>query len=186
MKPLHKLGKYCNLDKLNKIVELIYSFTTFSTRAKHNWLNNPLELFDPYSLWWASGVEWHVDDIDKDEKYSIILVVQSDNYELYSSTVNNNTLAKLLKNYTPFKSIDDQINSLLVQRKDTQRLVLKAGDILLLDISCYHKLKNTKKTEDPFIFISLDIDFIPKVKEAIKVVNYFVYDFFITIDRIHD
>lgn len=82
--------------------------------------------------------------------------------------------------------MDDQINSLLVQRKDTQRLVLKAGDILLLDISCYHKLKNTKETEEPFIFISLDIDFIPRVKKAIKVVNYFVYDFFITIDQIYD
>ena len=126
MKLLHKLGKYHNLNKLNKIVELIYSFTTFSTRAKHNWVNNPLELFDPYPLWWTLGVEWHVDDIDEDKKYSIILVVQSDNYELYSSTVNNNTLEKLLKNYTPFKSMDDQINSLLVQRKDTQKLVLKA------------------------------------------------------------
>jgi hypothetical protein len=179
MKPLHKLGKYHNLDKLNKIVELSSS-TTFSTRAKHNWVNNPFsELFDPYSLWWALGVEWHVDDIDKDKKYSIILVVQSDNYELYSSTVNNNTLEKLLKNYTSFKSMDDQINSLLVQRKDTQRLVLKAGDILLLNISCYHKLENTKKTEDPFMFINLDIDFIPKIKEAVKVVNYFVHDLFV-------
>lgn len=27
--------------------------------------------------------------------------------------------------------------------------------------------------------IPLDIDFIPKVKEAIKVVNYFVYDYFV-------
>jgi hypothetical protein len=179
MKPLYKLGKYHNLDKLNKIVELIYSSTTFSTRAKHNWVNSPSGLFDPYSLWWTLGVEWHTDDIDEDKKYSIILVVQSDNYELYSSTVNNNTLEKLLKNYTPFKSMDDQINSLLVQRKDTQKLVLKTGDIFLLDISCYHKLENTKKTEDPFMFINLDIDFIPRVKEAVKVVNYFVHDFFV-------
>jgi hypothetical protein len=177
MQPLYKLGKYHNLDKLNKIVELICSSTTFSTRAKHNWINNPLDLFDPYSLWWTLGVEWHTDDIDEDKKYSIILVVQSDNYELYSSTVNNNTLEKLLKNYTPFKSMAHY--DLLVQRKDTQRLVLKAGDILLLDISCYHKLKNTKKTEDPFVFFNLDIDFIPRVKEAIKVVNYFVHDFFV-------
>jgi len=36
------------------------------------------------------------------------------------------------------------------------------------------------------MFINLDIDFIPRVKEAIKVVNYFVYDFFITIDQIYD
>jgi hypothetical protein len=177
MNPLYKLGKYHNLAKLNKIVELICSSTTFSARAKHNWVNSPLELFDPYSLWWTLGVEWHVDDIDEDKKYSIILVVESDNYKLYASTVNNNTLEKLLKDYTPFKSMDDQINFLLVQRKDTQKLVLKAGDILLLDISCYHKLENTKKTEDPFIFINLDIDFIPRVKEAVKVVNYFVYDF---------
>jgi hypothetical protein len=178
MKPLHKLGKYRNLEKLNKIIELICGSTTFSTRAKHNWINNPLDLFDPYSLWWTLGVEWHTDDIDEDKKYSIILVVSSDNYELYASTIDNNTLEKLLKNYTPFKSRDDQINSLLVPRKDTQKLVLKAGDILLLDISCYHKLKNTKQTEEPFIFINLDIDFIPRVKEAVKVVNYFVYDFF--------
>jgi hypothetical protein len=183
---MNKLGKYHNLDKLNKIVELIYDSTTFSARAKHNWINNPLDLFDPYSLWWTLGVEWHVDDIVEDRKYSIILVVQSDNYELYSSTVNNNTLEKLLKNYTPFKSMDDQINSLLVQRKDTQRLVLKAGDVLLLDISCYHKLKNAKKTDNPFIFVNLDIDFIPKIKEAVKVVNYFVYDYFVTIDQIYD
>ena len=87
MNPLYKLGKYHNLAKLNKIVELICSSTTFSARAKHNWVNSPLELFDPYSLWWTLGVEWHVDDIDEDKKYSIILIVQSDNYELYFSKV---------------------------------------------------------------------------------------------------
>jgi hypothetical protein len=27
-------------------------------------------------------------------------------------------------------------------------LVLIAGDILLMDISCYHKLENSKKTEE--------------------------------------
>jgi hypothetical protein len=185
MNPLHKLGKYYNLDKLNKIVELIYSFTTFSTRAKHNWLNNPLDLFDSYSLWWTLGVEWHVDDIVEDRKYSIILVVQSDNYELYASTIDDNTLGKLLKT-DYFSSINKRIDNLLVCRKDTQRLIVKSGDILLLDTSCYHKLENTKKTEDPFMFINLDIDFIPKIKEAIKVVNYFVYDFFVTIDQIYD
>jgi hypothetical protein len=73
--------------------------------------------------------------------------------------------------------MDERIDNLLVRRKNTQRLILKAGDILLLDISYYHKLENTRKTENPFIFISLDIDFIPKIKEAVKVVNYFVYDF---------
>ena len=170
MKPLHKLGKYYNLDKLNKIVELIYDSTTFSARAKHNWINNPLDLFDPYSLWWTLGVEWHVDDIVEDRKYSIILVVQSDNYELYASTIDNNTY---------FSSINKRIDNLLVCRKDTQRLIVKSGDILLLDTSCYHKLENTKKTDNPFIFVNLDIDFIPKIKEAIKVVNYFVHDFFV-------
>jgi hypothetical protein len=170
MKPLYKLGKYHNLDKLNKIVELIYDSTTFSARAKHNWINNPLDLFDPYSLWWTLGVEWHVDDIVEDRKYSIILVVQSDNYELYASTIDNNTY---------FSSINKRIDNLLVCRKDTQRLIVKSGDILLLDTSCYHKLENTKKTDNPFIFVNLDIDFIPKIKEAIKVVNYFVHDFFV-------
>ena len=179
MKPLHKLGKYYNLDKLNKIVELICSFTTFSARAKHNWVNNPFsELFDPYYLWWTLGLEWHTDDIDEDKKYSIILVVQSDNYELYASTIDNNTLGNLLKT-DYFSSINKRIDNLLVCRKDTQRLMVKSGDILLLDTSCYHKLENTKKTEDPFIFITLDIDFIPRVKEAIKAVNYFVHDFFV-------
>jgi hypothetical protein len=176
MNPLYKLGKYHNLDKLNKIVELIYDSTTFSARAKHNWINNPLDLFDPYSLWWTLGVEWHTDDIDEDKKYSIILVVQSDNYELYASTIDNNTLEKLLKT-DYFSSINKRIDNLLVCRKDTQRLIVKSGDILLLDISYYHKLENTRKTKDPFIFISLDIDFIPKIKEAVKVVNYFVHDF---------
>jgi hypothetical protein len=178
MKPLHKLGKYYNLDKLNKIVELIYDSTTFSARAKHNWINNPLDLFDPYSLWWTLGVEWHTDDIYKGRKYSIILVVQSNNYELYSSTVDDNTLGKLLKT-DYFSSINKRIDNLLVRRKDTQRLIVKSGDILLLDISCYHKLENTKKTDNPFIFVNLDIDFIPKIKEAIEVVNYFVHDFFV-------
>jgi hypothetical protein len=133
----------------------------------------------PYTLWATLGVEWHVDDIDKDRKYSIILVVQSDNYELYASTVNNKKIEKLLKtnHNTSFRSIDDQIYSLLTCRKDTQRLIVKSGDILLLDISYYHKLENTRKTKDPFIFISLDIDFIPKIKESVKVVNYFVHDF---------
>jgi hypothetical protein len=185
MKPLYKLGKYHNLDRLNKIAtDSCYTTKCFVTHNNIHPLYDTCE--DSYASWGTIGVNWHTDDIYKGRKYSIILVVQSDNYELYSSTVNNNTLEKLLKNYTPFKSMDDQINSLLVQRKDTQRLVLKAGDILLLDISCYHKLKNTKKTEDPFMFINLDIDFIPKVKEAIKVVNYFVYDYFVTIDQIHD
>jgi hypothetical protein len=178
MEPLHKLGKYHNLDKLNKTVELVYSVTTFSTRAKHNWINNPLDLFDPYSLWWTLGVEWHTDDIDKDKKYSIILVVQSDNYELYASTIDNNTLGNLLKT-DYFSSINKRIDNLLVCKKDTQRLIVKSGDILLLNTSCYHKLENTKKTEDPFMFISLDIDFIPRVKEAVKVVNYFVHNFFV-------
>jgi len=175
--PLHKLSKYHNLDKLKNI----------ANNPCHEFPKQPNYIVPLYStyeysyaLWATLGVEWHVDDIHENRKYSIILVVQSDNFELYSSTVNDNTLKKLLKVDTTFRSMDDQINSLLVQRKDTQRLILKAGDILLLDISCYHKLENTKKTENPFIFINLDIDFIPKVKEAIKVVNYFVYDF--TID----
>jgi hypothetical protein len=120
-------------------------------------------------------VEWHVDDIDKGKKYSIILVIESDCYELYASPVNNNNLDRLLK--TDYDTTDERIDNLLVHRKDTQRLTLKAGDILLLDISCYHKLENTRKTKDPFVFIALDIDFIPKIKEAVKVVNYFVHDF---------
>ena len=175
MKPLHKLGKYHNLDKLNKMIELICNTATFSAEARHNWVNSPLELFDPYSLWWTLGVEWHVDDIREGKNYSIILVIESDCYELYASTVNNNTLDKLLKT-DYFRSIDEQINNLLVRKKDTQRLIVKSGDILLLDISCYHKLENTTKTEDPFVFVTLDIDFIPKIKEAVKVVNYFVHD----------
>jgi hypothetical protein len=178
MKPLHKLGKYHNLDKLNKIAtDSCYPKCFFATHNNIQLLYDTYE--DSYASWGTIGVNWHTDDIYKGRKYSIILVVQSNNYKLYASTVNENTLKKLLKNYTPFKSMDDQINSLLVQRKDTQRLVLKAGDILLLNISCYHKLENTKKTEDPFMFINLDINFIPRVKEAIKVVNYFVYDYFV-------
>ena len=85
-------------------------------------------------------------------------------------------MEKLLKTHY-FGDIDGRIDNLLVRRKDTQRLIVKSGDILLLDMSCYHKLENTRKTKDPFIFISLDIDFIPKIKESVKVVNYFVYDF---------
>ena len=179
MKSLRKLGKYYNLDKLNKIAN------NFCYHAKS--FHNFIEIFpsyenDAYALWGTLGVEWHVDDIHENRKYSIILVVQSDNFELYSSTVNDNTLQNLMKEYTPFKSMDDQIDSLLVQRKSTQKLILETGDILLLDILCYHKLKNTKKTEKPFIFFNLDIDFIPRVEEAIKVVNYFVHDFFTIID----
>ena len=185
MKPLYKLCKYHNLDRLNKIAtDSCYTTKCFVTHNNIHPLYDTCE--DSYASWGTIGVNWHTDDIYKGRKYSIILVVQSDNYELYSSTVNNDTLEKLLKNYTPFKSMDDQINSLLVQRKDTQRLVLKAGDVLLLDISCYHKLKNAKKTDNPFIFVNLDIDFIPKIKEAVKVVNYFVYDYFVTIDQIYD
>ena len=182
MKPLHKLGKYRNLEKLNKIVELICDITTFSAKASDNWINNPLNWFDSrfYSLWWTMGVDWHVDDIDEDKKYSIILVIESDNYELYVSTIDDKKIEKLLKVDcdTTFRSIDEQIDNLLVRRKDTQRSTVKSGDILLLNTSCYHKLENTRKTEDPFIFISLDTDFVPETKEAVKVVNYFVYDFF--------
>ena len=179
MKSLHKLGKYHNLNKLNKIANNSCYHAKF-----FDGFIDPFPSHDvfyeesSYALWGTLGVKWHIDDICEDRKYSIILVVQSDSFELYSSVVDDNTLTKLLKEYTPFRSMDDQIDSLLVQRKDTQRLVLKTGDILLLDISCYHKLENTKKTEKPFIFFTLDIDFIPRVKEAIKVVNYFVHDFF--------
>ena len=174
MKPLHKLGKYHNLEKLNKIAN--NSCFTDKLPKKHNYLN-PLydNYYCPYTLWGTLGVEWHVDDIDKGKKYSIILVIESDCYELYASTVNNNTLDKLLKT-DYFTSIDERINNLLVRRKDSQRLIVKSGDILLLDISYYHKLENTRKTEDPFVFVSLDIDFVPKIKEAVKVVNYFVHD----------
>ena len=178
MKPLNKLGKYHNLDKLNKIATDPCYTDKFPT--KHNYINS---LYDDheysYTLWGTLGVKWHVDDIHENRKYSVILVVQSANYELYASTVNDDNLEKFL---TPsysntFGSIDEQIDSLLFQRKDTQRLVLKTGDILLLDTSCYHKLENTTQTEKPFMFINLDIDFIPRVKESIKVVNYFVHDF---------
>lgn len=178
MKPLHKLGKYHNLDKLNKIANNPCFTVKFPIR--HNYL---IPLYDHYdyshTLWGTLGVEWHVDDINEDRKYSIILVVQSGNYELYASEVNDEKIEKLLKTDcgTTFRSIDERIDNLLVHRKDTQRLTLKAGDILLLDISCYHKLENTIKTKDPFVFIALDIDFIPKIKESVKVVNYFVHDF---------
>jgi hypothetical protein len=178
MKPLHKLGKYHNLEKLNKIAT--NSCYTDKFPKKHNYVNPLYNEYDySYTLWATLGVEWHVDDIYKDKKYSIILVVESANYELYASSVNDQKIEKLLKTDcdTTFKSMDERIDNLLVRRKDTQRLTLKAGDILLLDIFYYHKLENTRKTKDPFIFISLDIDFIPKIKEAIKVVNYFVYDF---------
>ena len=175
MKPLHKLGKYRNLEKLNKIANNSCFADKFP--KKHNHLNPLDECADCFYLWGTLGVEWHVDDIDKDRKYSIILVVQSDNYELYASTINHNTLEKLLKT-DYFSDINERIDNLLVRRNDTQRLTVKSGDILLLDISYYHKLENTKKTEDPFIFINLDIDFIPIIKEAVKVVNYFVHDLF--------
>jgi hypothetical protein len=178
MKPLYKLGKYHNLERLNKIAT--YSCYTTKCFATHNYIHPLYDTYeDSYASWGTIGVNWHTDDIYKGRKHSIILVVQSNNYKLYASTVNENTLDKLLKKDTTLKSMDDKINSLLVQRKDTQRLVLKAGDILLLDISCYHKLENTKKTDNPFIFVNLDIDFIPKIKEAIKAVNYFVHDFFV-------
>lgn len=176
MKPLHKLGKYHNLEKLNKIANNPY----FTDRLpkKHNYLNPLDDMYNcPHTLWGTLGVQWHVDDIDEDRKYSIILVVQSDNYELYASTVNDDSLGKLLKT-DYFSDINERIDNLLVRRKDTQRLIIKSGDILLLDISYYHKLENTKKTENPFIFVGLDIDFIPIIKEAVKVVNYFVHDLF--------
>ena len=175
MKPLHKLGKYRNLEKLNKIAN--NSCFTDKFPKKHNYLN-PLygNYFCPYTLWGTLGVEWHIDDIDEDKKYSIILVVQSDNYELYASTIDDNTLEKLLKpDCYPYSN--KRVDNLLIHRKDTQRLIIKSGDILLLDISYYHKLENAKKTENPFVFVSLDIDFVPKIKEAVKVVNYFVHDF---------
>lgn len=174
MKPLHKLGKYHNLEKLNRIANNPCFTDKFP--KKHNRLNPLYDMYDcPYTLWATLGVEWHVDDIDEDRKYSIILVVQSDNYELYTSTANNSTLEKLLK--THYFGDNERIDNLLVRRKDTQRLIVKSGDILLLDISYYHKLENTRKTKNPFVFVSLDIDFIPRIKEAVKVVNYFVHDF---------
>lgn len=173
MKPLHKLGKYHNPEKLNKIAN--NPCYTAKLPIRHNHLNPLDDCADCFYLWGTLGVEWHVDDIDKDRKYSIILVIQSNNYELYASTIDDNTLGKLLKT-DYFSSIDERIDNLLVRRKDTQRLIVKSGDILLLDISCYHKLENTIKTKDPFVFIALDIDFIPKIKEAVKVVNYFVHD----------
>ena len=177
MKPLHKLGKYHNLDKLNKIAT-DYCYTT-KCFATYNYIHPLCDMYeDSYASWGTIGVNWHTDDIYKSRKYSIILVVQSNNYELYSSTVDDNTLGKLLKT-DYFSSINKRIDNLLVRRKDTQRLIVKSGDILLLDISYYHKLENTKKTDNPFIFVNLDIDFIPKIKEAIKVVNYFVHDFFV-------
>lgn len=185
MKPLHKLGKYHNLKKLNKIANNPCFTNKFP--EKHGHLNPLYDKYGcPYTLWATLGVEWHVDDIDEDRKYSIILVVQSDNYELYASTANDNTLEKLLKtdyfsNINLYDGYDcsERIDNLLVRGKNTQRLIVKSGDILLLDISCYHKLKNTKETDDPFIFINLDIDRIPRIKEAVKVVNYFVHDFFV-------
>ena len=178
MKPLHRLGKYHNLNKLDKIATDSCYVDKFP--AKHNFITPLYDEYDySYALWATLGVEWHVDDIYDNRKYSIILVIESDNYELYASPVNNKKIEKLLKtnHNTNFRSIDDQIDSLLVHRKDIQRLTLKAGDILLLDVACYHKLENTRKTKDPFIFIALDLDFVPKIKEAIKVVNYFVHDF---------
>lgn len=185
MKPLHKLGKYHNLEKLNKIANNPCFTDKFP--KKHNHVNPLCDMYGcPYTLWATLGVEWHVDDIDEGKKYSVILVVQSGNYELYASEVNDEKIEKLLKTDcdTTFRSMDERIDSLLVRRKDNQRLTVKSGDILLLDISCYHKLENTRKTENPFVFISLDIDFIPKIKEAIKVVNYFAHDF--TIINTHD
>jgi len=181
MKPLHQLGKYHNLEKLNKMVELIYNTTSFATNS---WADTSLAKYrnfgcTSYALWQTLGVEWHIDDIYKDRKYSIILVIQSDNYKLYTSTVNEDIFDSCFKTYdTTFRDTNERIDYLSLRRKDTQRLVLKAGDILLLNTSYYHKLENTKKTEDPFIFISLDIDFIPEPEEGIKVVNYFVHDFF--------
>ena len=178
MKPLHKLGKYHDLNKLNKIATDSCYVAKFST--KHNFVTPLYDEYDYfYTLWATLGVEWHVDDIDKNKKYSIILSIQSDNYELYASSVNNKKIEKLLKtnHNTNFRSIDDQKDFLLARRKDNQRLIVKSGDILLLDISYYHKLENTRKTENPFIFVSLDLDFVPKIKEAVKVVNYFVHDF---------
>lgn len=176
--PLHKLGKYHNLEKLNKIAN--NPCFTVKLPTKHNFVTPLYDEYDySHTLWGTLGVEWHVDDIDEDKKYSIILVAKSDNYELYASEVNDEKIEKLLKTDcdTTFRSIDERIDNLLVRRKDTQRLIVKPGDILLLDTSCYHKLENTKQTKNPFIFINLDIDFIPRVKEAVKVVNYFVYDF---------
>lgn len=178
MKPLHRLGKYHDLNKLNKIATDSCHVAKFPT--KHNFVTPLYDEYDySYTLWATLGVEWHVDDIDKNKKYSIILSIQSDNYELYASSVNNKKIEKLLKtnHNTNFRSMDDQKDFLLARRKDNQRLIVKSGDILLLDISYYHKLQNTRKTENPFIFVSLDIDFIPKIKEAVKVVNYFVHDF---------
>ncbi|BBG57930.1 hypothetical protein MaMVDC_35 [uncultured phage] len=156
MKSLHKLGKYHNLEKLNKIANNPCFTDKFP--KKHNFVTPFYDEYDySYTLWATLGVEWHVDVIDEDRRYSIVLVIESDCYELYASPVNNNTLDKLLKT-DYFRSMDERIDNLLVRRKDTQRLTLKAGDILLLDIACYHKLENTRKTKDPFIFISLDID----------------------------
>jgi len=175
MKSLHKLGKYHNLDNLSKIANNPCFTVKFPIR--HNYVTPLYDMSDySHALWGTLGVEWHVDDINDDRKYSIILVIESDRYELYASPVNNKKIEKLLK--TDYFSIPNkQIDNLLVRRKDTQRLTVKAGDILLLDISCFHKLENTIKTKDPFVFIALDLDFIPKTKEAIKVVNYFVHDF---------
>lgn len=178
MNSLHKLGKYHNLEKLNSIATNPCYTVKFPIR--HNDVTSLYDEYDYfYTLWATLGVEWHVDDIDKGKKYSIILIIKSDCYELYASPVNNNTLDRLLKTDcdTTFRSMDELIDNLLVRKKDTQRLTLKAGDILLLDISCYHKLENTRKTKDPFVFIALDLDFIPRVKEAVRVVNYFVHDF---------
>jgi hypothetical protein len=98
MNSLHKLGKYHNLEKLNSIATDPCYTVKFPIRH-----NDVAPLYDEYdyfyTLWATLGVEWHVDDIDKDRKYSIILVVQSDNYELYASTANDSILEKLLKTH---------------------------------------------------------------------------------------
>lgn len=188
MKLLHKLGKYHNLDKLNKIVESIYNTTGSITGS---WAGTSITKCHDfgcasYALWQTLGVDWHIDDIYKNRKYSIILVIRSNDYQLYVSTVNEDILDSFFKTYdTTFRDINERIDYLSLRRKDTQKVIVKTGDILLLNTSYYHKLENTKKTKNPFIFASLDIDFIPEFKEAIRVVNYFVHDFFATINT-HD
>ena len=125
MKSLNKLGKYHNLDKLKQIAANPCYTAKFC--KKHNYID-PLHDDSEYSytLWGTLGVKWHFDDIHENRKYSIILVIQSDSYELYASTINHDALKKFLKIDA---TLENQVNSLLPQRKDTQRLILKTGDI---------------------------------------------------------
>lgn len=170
MKPLYRIGKYHNLEKLDKIAKYVQNFAQLqpiagSVDSPFNWLSE----YDD-GIFFTLSVGWHVDYIDENRKWSTILVIASDKHDLYASTETMDSISASNKT-------DEEIDYILDQKTNNKRLTLKTGDILLLDTVRFHKLENHRKSNSPFIFLTLNTDFFPGAESSVKCVNYLVYDY---------